>query len=84
MTRYRVRPSEIDAIHWTGENFRDVADFTGGHRNVVHDGDAHSLLVSTPEGRMRCGRGDWLVRDAIGAYFPISADAFEKTYERVQ
>lgn len=81
--RYRKRPIEIDAIRWTGENIKDVADFTDGHRDVVHDGDSHSLLVSTPEGRMRCMAGDWLIRGVEGEYYPCRDSIFQATYEDV-
>jgi hypothetical protein len=81
--RYRKRPLEIHATRWTGENLPEIADLTAGSRDVVYDSSSNCLFVRTLEGRMRCSRGDWLVRGVEDEFYPVQDSIFTKTYEPV-
>ena len=70
------KPIVIEAIQWTGDNLREVIDFTGLHpsarkwtwekfENVVRkDG----LKIFTPKGARRANIGDYIVKVEDGFY----------------
>ena len=49
-TRFRKKPVEIVALQFTGENFKDVEDFTGG---VALNDSMRQEIVRTLEGDMK-------------------------------
>lgn len=84
MTRYRKLPVEVEAVRWDGENWNEVvAQFPDINGEVVCDISSHSLIVHTQEGRSRCAQGDWLIRGAIGEFYPCDDEVFQRTYENV-
>jgi len=34
MAKYRKKPVVIEAVQWTGDNLRDIIDFTGLHESA--------------------------------------------------
>jgi hypothetical protein len=78
--RYRKRPVLVEAMRWTGDNFREITDWAD---DVWHkEGDL--LVVHTLEGSMTANRGDWIVRGIKGEFYPVRNDIFEATYEAVE
>ena len=94
--KYRKKPFVIDAIQWTGNNLREVLDFTGKHpewdrwftsfeayeKHVKADGGLFKIL--TKEGTMRAPPGWWIIRGVMGEHYPCAPDVFETTYEKVE
>lgn len=80
--KYRRKPVFVDAIQWTGDNYAEVFEFTGGY---AYPTKSHSdtLAVSTLEGEMMATKGCYIIRDMNGDYFPCQEDIFNKTYEQV-
>lgn len=37
--------------------------------------------VNTPEGKMKCREGDYIIKGVKGEYYPIKKEIFEETYE---
>jgi len=71
----------IDAIKWTGENRKQISDFTGtGTREVVFMMDM-SVVIHTLEGDMKANMGDWIIKGVKGEFYPCKPDIFEATYE---
>lgn len=68
---------------WTGSNMEEIAELTEGSRDVMSDPSSTFLHINTQEGRMHCGVGDWLVRDAENRFYACKPDIFEATYEAV-
>lgn len=91
--KYRKKPVVIDAIQWTGENLREVIDFTGKHpkwsewfatwedyeARVRADGGIFKII--TLEGTMEATPGDWIIRGVKGEHYPCKPDIFAATYE---
>jgi hypothetical protein len=91
--KYRKKPVVIDAIQWTGDNLREVIDFTGKHprwsewfaswedyeERVRKDGGIFKII--TLEGTIKASPGDWIIRGVNGEHYPCKPDIFSKTYE---
>lgn len=80
----------VEAIQWTGDNLREVIDFTGWHPSasskwtweeyeavVKRDG----LKIFTLEGPLMVAVGDWILKGSKGECWPVRADIFAETYE---
>jgi hypothetical protein len=87
--RFRKKPVVIDAIQWTGDNLREIIEFTGRHESakdwtwehfeeVVRVG---GLKIFTLEGSHKATVGDWIIRGVKGELYPCKPDIFEQTYE---
>ncbi len=91
--KYRKKPVVIEAVQWTGENLREVIDFTGKHpkwsewfatwedyeARVRADGGIFKII--TLEGTMDASPGDWIIRGVKGEHYPCKPDIFAATYE---
>ena len=90
--KFRKKPVEIEAVQWTGENLREVIDFTGLHPSankwtwgeyelVVRQS---GLKIFTLEGAMKADHGDWIIKGVKGEFYPCKPDIFEQTYDKVE
>jgi len=93
MARYRKRPVVIEAIQWTGDNLKEVIEFTGWHESarekrtweeyeqiVAKEG----LKIFTLEGPAVPGIGYYIIKGVKGEIYPCRPDIFEETYEPVE
>lgn len=88
--RFRKKPVEIEAVQWTGDNFRTVYNFTDWRFDTLHpddrddDPDAtaqvfdelHSTWVLVYD-------GDWIIKGIKGEFYPCRDEVFQETYEAV-
>lgn len=95
MAKFRKKPVVINAVHWTGDNLKEVIEFTGKHPrwdewfqswetyedHVRQSGGIFKIL--TLEGTMSAAPGDWIIKGVNGEVYPCKPDIFEKTYEAV-
>jgi hypothetical protein len=82
--RYRrKRPTEVEAIQWTGRNFADVKAFGSGAVGIGPvEGGALPLWVVKSSATCRVERGDWIIRERDGSgFYPCNADVFAAIYE---
>ena len=77
--RYKTKPCEIEAVQWTGQNIKEIMQFTTDKDNI-HIKD-RELLVSTLEGDMKASVGDYIIKGLRGEYYPCKPDVFCKKYE---
>ena len=89
--KYRKKPIVIEAIQWTGDNLFDVAawmnDIPNSGWKVVHyeEGKAvYRIEISTLEGTMTAGKGDYIIKGIKGELYPCKADIFEASYDEVE
>lgn len=91
MAKFRKKPVVIEAIRWTGDNLREIIDFTGLHPSankwsweeyevVVRD---QGLKIFTLEGGLMATVGDWIIKGVKAEFYPCKPDIFEATYEEV-
>mgnify|MGYP000654455013 CR=1 FL=1 len=92
MAKYRKRPVVIDAIEWTGENLREIINFTGLHDSVKHlSWEEYETLVKekglkvfTLEGSHMASVGDFIIKGVANEVYPCKPNVFKKTYEAVE
>jgi len=78
--KFRKKPVIIDAIQWTGNNFKEIQDFC--RAGFILSGD--QLKIKTLEGIMTASKGDWIIQGVTKEYYPCKPDVFKETYEPVK
>jgi len=89
--KFRKKPVVIDAVQWTGDNLREVVDFTGRHESAKQWEWAYfetlvareGFKIFTLEGKMNADVGDWIIKGVQGECYPCKPDIFELTYDAV-
>lgn len=92
MGRYRSKPSEIEAVQWTGRNHDEVRAFLDGSTalgwdaNPEQDPTARLLLLAGKDGaqgRVPVPVGHWIVRQPgdLTDHWPVDPDYFDAKYE---
>lgn len=76
------KPVKVQAVQWTGANYKEIADFVG-HIRFTYSLDKYSVIIETLEGDHYARKGDWIIRGVNGEFYPCKPDIFEKTYEEV-
>jgi len=77
--QYREKPVTISAVQYTGENKKEIHDFTNGTATVVLNQDPITL-----ENGKQAEIGDWIVRGQQGCHYSMQNDSFHKMYELVE
>lgn len=93
--KYRKKPVIIEAIQWTGDNLKEVIEFTGKHPKFsegfksfeeyeayVKKG-GNIFKIFTLEGTMEASVGDYIIRGVQGEHYPCKPDIFISTYEKI-
>ncbi len=81
--KYRKKPVIIEAIQWTGRNWKQIDKFIGtGARHELFE-CGRIIVISTLEGNHDALPGDWIIKGIKGEFYPCKPDIFEQTYERV-
>ena len=77
--KFVKKPIPIEAVQFTGDNFKELYDFAG---NDIYFQDGY-VYIHTLEGdmRMKNKTGDWLVKGIRGEFYPCERSIFEETYE---
>lgn len=80
--KYVKKPIQIEAVQWTGDNFKDLYNFAG---NDVYFQDGW-IYVHTLEGDMKMVNktGDYLIKGIRGEFYFCEKNIFEETYEEVK
>ena len=82
--QYRKKPVVIKALQWTGNNIKEIKEFSGD--NTECDSTPHGirLMCRTLEGHLIVSAGDFIIEGVNGEFYPCKPDIFEKTYEEVK
>lgn len=80
--RFAKKPVVIDALQ---VSFATLPEITGWINTNGGDASHHGdyIDISTLEGVMRAGIGDWVIKGVKGEFYPCKPDIFEQTYEAV-
>ena len=84
-TKYKHKPTEVDAIQLTPETFDACLEFIGDTRQS--DGtskDECFIGIETDEGDRSIRSGDYIIRGVLGVVYPCSEVVFKESYEEVQ
>lgn len=82
---YVKKPIEIEAVQFDGWNWAECYQFMS-EELLMFPGwleEYESIDIETPEGTMKCSKGDYIIRGVNGEYYPCKPDIFEKTYDEV-
>lgn len=80
--KYRKKPVVIEAVRWTGKNYKEIDKFCG--MKVVWSENKKYFLVLTPAGTFVASMGDYIIKGVNGELYPCKPDVFAKTYERAR
>lgn len=82
--RFQKKPVVVEAMQFDGseESIEAIHLWSGGNLGWVGGGDRpiEDAFVSTLEGDMSFGEGDWIVRGVAGEFYPVKPDIFAATY----
>ena len=80
--KFRVIPSIVDAIQWTGSDasFKAIGRL---NQSAVYRTSQGLLIITTKDGDERADEGDWVVRGPRGDLYPVREDIFKQTYEKI-
>lgn len=83
--KFRKKPIFVEAVQWTGYNFKEIADFIGMENIRVdwQDDGSPDIGIATLEGIMHASIGDWIIQGVSKEPYPCKPDIFEKTYDRL-
>lgn len=76
--KFRKKPVVIEAVQWTGENYKEIENFVGD--KVSHNSN-DTLTIQTLEGDHTTLIGDWVIRGIKGEFYPCKPDIFIATYD---
>jgi len=87
--RYTKKPVTIEAIQWTGDNLREIIDFTRLNQSAQKwSWDEYcevvkirGLKIFTLEGPLMASIGDFIIKGVKGEFYPCKPDIFAATYE---
>lgn len=79
MPFFRKKPVVIEMRRLDGSNWSEVADWCGATFASVKRG----LIISTLEGEMFAGEGDYVAKGVRGEFYPIKPHIVADTYEEV-
>jgi len=82
--KFRKKPIVIDAIQYTGKNYKEIIEFSMGSKKAFYLNRLGELIIGTLEGEMKANIGDWIIKGVNQEMYPCKPDVFEKTYEAVK
>ncbi len=83
--RYQRKINYVDAIQFTGDNWKQLEEFVGeeninGYMEDIHSKEVKRYSIKTPNGSGGVSRGDWVCRDVKGGVYPCTDEVFRATY----
>lgn len=90
--KIRKKPVEVEAAQWTGLNLSEIQDFARDYVSIeIYDAGYKAgvtspvakVTIHTLEGDMIISKGDYIIKDIKGEFYPCKPDIFKMTYERI-
>lgn len=83
MPLFRKKPVVIEAVLFDGnlDKLRSFGVPLGSAHRLDVDQPWVTVGIETLEGMMLANRGDWIIKDVHGEFYPCKPDIFEETYE---
>ena len=81
MSSYTEKPIIIEAIQWNGTKQRFDEIVKLGVKWQPGDMGSDSFYIQTLGVEMKVTKGDYIIKDEIGEFYPCNPDIFEKTYD---
>ena len=77
---YVKKPIPVEAIQFTGDNRKELLDFTHGKVMFRDENGTMTLVIHTLEGDMIARKGCFIARGPRDDFYPIQEDIFYETY----
>ena len=88
--RFKSKPTEIEAVQFTGDNEAEVIDFAGNCFNVLSKEDRENC--EDPEATaavfddlhstwVLVYTGNWIIKGTKGEFYPCDEEVFAEKYE---
>lgn len=83
--KYRKKSIVIEAIQYTGDNYKEVCEFVGSElKTPLIMREPGELIVETLEGNMITKVNDYIIKGIHGEFYPCKPDIFDKSYESIE
>jgi len=83
MKTFRKKPVVVEAMQWkSSEDNANLLRF-GGHAVSISE-DLCRATLNQPRGEQPIRSGDWIIKDALGAFDLCSPEVFELTYQECE
>ncbi len=82
--QYRTKTKKIEAVRWTGKNFKEVDDFLMSFGTLIdwdYQTDVPELVVRIGPNDIHAKAGDWIVTCRSGSLCVCDDGIFQQTYE---
>lgn len=84
--KFRKKPVVIEAIQWdeTKETYQILVGMgmpSASYSSHATEAFVRGLRIMTFEGAMSASKGDWIIKDIKGEFYPCKPDIFAATYE---
>ena len=83
--KYRKRPTVVEAVEWTGDNYDEVKSFVGKCLigETMLGEDILELTITNDCGDWGYARfGDMIIKDEYGNFIVMNPEWFKKNYEK--
>lgn len=86
--KYRKKPVAIEAVQFNGQNSGEIIEFCDGKYGrsdkcyVAANGGG--LIILTLKGRIKATKGDYIIKDVAGEFYPCKPEIFKQTYHGVK
>ena len=75
--KYKKRPAVVEAVCLTQSNKEEVKKWL----ETSYKERVEGLVITTLEGDMLVFWGDYIVKGAVGEFYPVKRDIFHITYD---
>lgn len=89
--KYRSVPTEVEAVQYTGDNIKQLEDWSGNKVQFIEpedrsdDPDADlSVFDETHNTWILVYQGQWIIKGTKGEFYPCDNEVFEQKYEEVK
>ena len=80
--KYRIKPVEIEAVQWDGNNIDTIREFVGS-KGFCHITNDNSLVIPTMIGDYHVKLGEYIIKSDAGEFLQCDPSIFEDTYEEI-
>ena len=75
---YIQKPITVNACQYTGDNIKEIKEFVTPITEYLEDEDV--ILVHTPDGVVKAGIGDYIIKNDNDNFYVCGRYVFEETY----
>jgi hypothetical protein len=86
MPRFIARPVEIEAMCFEGtaKSGQGIQFWSNGGVQLVSDLTTYRMVMVTPHGEVAAHKGDWVIKDVAGRFYPCDPEVFKIRWKEVK